>query len=125
MAAVAPRAAALIARKQIRIRGIVQGIGFRPFVYRLARRFELHGSVLNASDGVLVVVEGSADALERFIQELATEHPPFARIDETTVTDLEPAGESGFTILGSTSEKDEYVLVSPDLATCPDCRPKD
>ena len=112
---------ALIARKQIRVSGIVQGIGFRPFVYRLARRFQLHGSVRNTSEGVLVEVEGRPDALERFIQALANEHPPFARIEETAVTDLEPTGENGFTIRQSAAREAEFVLVSPDLAACEDC----
>ena len=113
---------ASIARKQIRITGIVQGIGFRPFVYHLARRFQLHGRVVNTSEGVLVEVEGSPDALAHFIQGLACEHPPFAQIEDTAVADLEPTGETGFAIAPSTEEESQFALVSPDLATCEDCR---
>ena len=111
-----------IARKRICITGIVQGIGFRPFVYHLARRFQLHGRVGNTSEGVLVEVEGSPDALRQFIRGLACEHPPFAQIEETAVTDLEPTGETGFAIVPSKEEQAQFVLASPDLATCEDCR---
>jgi len=111
-----------VARKRIRVSGIVQGIGFRPFVYHLARRFQLDGCVMNTSEGVLVEVEGSPDALEQFLHGLANERPPFAQIEETAVTELEPTGVRGFVIRQSTEEKAQFVLVSPDLATCEDCR---
>lgn len=113
---------AVIARKRILISGIVQGIGFRPFVYRLAQRFGIRGSVLNTSEGVLVEVEGGHDSLERFLQALTNEHPPHASIRSMEVTDLEPAGLSGFIIRDSVSDENQFVLVSPDLATCDDCR---
>jgi len=130
VAAVAGNAAAggsrsmllLTARKQIRIRGIVQGIGFRPFVYRLAHRFQLHGHVRNTSEGVLVEVEGAPHTIEQFLAGVAGEYPRFAQIDETLVTDLEPTGETGFAVRESIGKQAQFALVSPDLATCEDCR---
>jgi hydrogenase maturation protein HypF len=111
-----------IARKQIRVSGIVQGIGFRPFVYRLAERFRLHGWVQNTSEGVQMEVEGNLEAIDSFLQGLAGEPPPFAHIEEIAVTELPPSGETGFAILQSAEEDGQFVLVSPDLATCEDCR---
>ena len=112
----------VIARKQIRLRGIVQGIGFRPFVYQLARRFQLHGHVRNTAEGVLMEVEGAPPTIDRFLWEVAHDHPPFARIEETVVTDLAPTGETGFALRRSLDEQAQFALVSPDLATCEDCR---
>ena len=119
---VEPGLPAPIARKQIRVSGIVQGIGFRPFVYRLAQRFQLDGWVQNTSEGVQMEVEGNPGAIDSFLQALAGEPPPFAHIEAIAVTELEPVGETGFTILKSAAEDDQFVLVSPDLATCADCR---
>jgi hydrogenase maturation protein HypF len=113
---------ALTARKQIRIRGIVQGIGFRPFLYHLAHRFQLHGHVQNTSEGVLLEVEGAPQTIDRFLQQIAADHPPFARIEETVVRDLEPTGEPGFAVRESLRDESQFALVSPDLATCEDCR---
>jgi hydrogenase maturation protein HypF len=113
---------AAITRRQIRLRGIVQGIGFRPFVYQLAHRLQLHGHVRNTADGVLMEVEGTPRTIDQFLREMAHEHPPFARIEETLVTELAPTGETGFVLRQSVDEKSQFALVSPDLATCEDCR---
>jgi hydrogenase maturation protein HypF len=112
---------AVIVRRRIRISGIVQGIGFRPFVYRLARSLQLHGHVLNTSEGVLVEVEGAQDAADRFLLKLVHDHPPLAHIGTVDVSDLAPASEAGFTIRESVGDESQLVLVSPDLATCEDC----
>ena len=112
----------VIERKQIRLRGIVQGIGFRPFVYQLARRYQLNGHVRNTAEGVLMEVEGAPRTIDRFLWEVAHGHPPFARIEEAVVADLAPTGETGFTLRRSLDEKAQFALVSPDLATCEDCR---
>ena len=109
-------------RKQVRLRGIVQGIGFRPFVYQLARRFQLGGHVRNTADGVLLEVEGAPRTIERFLWCVAEEPPPFAHIEETVVTDLEPTGETTFALCRSLDDTAEFTLVSPDLATCEDCQ---
>ncbi len=103
------------------MRGIVQGVGFRPFVYNLAHSLGLVGYVLNSSAGVIVEVEGSEDHLARFQQRLREELPPLAQIDELTFRDMEPCGDHEFSIQQSTHAEGDFVLVSPDVATCPDC----
>ena len=108
-------------RRQIRIRGVVQGVGFRPFVYNLARRLGLAGYVLNSSAGVVTEVEGSPAALDSFVARLRSEAPPLARIDEMLVAQIDPLGERDFAIRQSQAQEGEFVLVSPDVATCPDC----
>jgi len=110
-----------LARRQIRIRGVVQGVGFRPFVYNLARRLGLAGYVLNSSAGVEAEVEGARDALDRFVESLRSEGPPLARIEEMLVAEIDPLGERDFGIRESQAQEGEFVLVSPDVATCPDC----
>jgi hydrogenase maturation protein HypF len=111
-----------VVRKQVHVRGIVQGVGFRPFVYRLAHRFHLHGHVRNTGDGVLMEVEGAPQTVAEFLAGLAGEHPPLAQIAETVVTELEPTGDTGFAVQATREEQPQFTLVSPDLATCNDCR---
>ena len=108
-------------RKQIHIRGIVQGVGFRPFVYNLATRLGLNGCVLNSSAGVTIEVEGHAGNLENFVRCLKADAPPLAQIEELTIRDMPPAGDSGFVIRQSQDEPGHLVPVSPDVATCDDC----
>jgi len=110
-----------LARRQIRIRGVVQGVGFRPFVYNLARRLELAGYVLNSSAGVVTEVEGAPEALDRFIESLCSEAPPLARIEEMLVAEVDPLGDREFAIRESQTQEGEFVLVSADVGTCPDC----
>ena len=109
------------ARKRIEIAGVVQGVGFRPFVYRIARRFEINGYVLNSSDGVLIEAEASEDAIENFVAALRAELPPLARIDELNVRAIEPLGDHKFTIRQSAAIPGHFALVPPDTATCDDC----
>ena len=109
------------ARRQIRIRGVVQGVGFRPFVHNLATRLGLAGWVLNSSAGVVAEVEGAPDAVDRFVELVRAEAPPLARIEEMSVAEIEPVGETGFAIRESQAQEGEFVLVSPDVATCADC----
>ena len=99
----------------------MQGVGFRPFVYNLAQRCGLAGYVLNSSAGVIVEAEGAASVLDGFIESLRREAPPLARIEEMLVAAIDPRGESQFVIRESEPEVGEFVLVSPDVATCPDC----
>lgn len=108
-------------RVRIRLRGIVQGVGFRPFVYNLATRLELAGWVLNSSAGLTAEAEGAADAVERFVGAVTREPPPLAWIQETEIVELAPAGESSFAIRESLEETGEFALISPDVATCADC----
>ena len=111
-----------ISRRQIHVRGIVQGVGFRPFVYNLAQRLGLSGYVLNSSAGVTIEVEGESGELDRFVGLLGEEAPPLAYIEEVAVTRLEPAGYSTFVIRDSLDEPGHLVPVSPDISTCDDCR---
>ncbi|HEY2518995.1 MAG TPA: carbamoyltransferase HypF [Streptosporangiaceae bacterium] len=115
-------------RKAVRVEGIVQGVGFRPFVYTLASGLSLGGLVGNDADGVFAEVEGSAPAVEQFLRRLAREAPPLARVDRVRSWPLEPLeaagpdGERGFTIVASPARAGPpRALVSPDTATCADC----
>ena len=110
-----------ISRRQIHIRGIVQGVGFRPFVYNLAQGLGLCGYVLNSSAGVTIEVEGESDELDRFVNRLGDEAPPLAHIEQVAVTPLEPAGYRSFVIRDSRDEPGKLVPVSPDISTCDDC----
>src|ERR1035437_3026996 len=108
-------------RLRVQLRGIVQGVGFRPVVHRLATERRLGGWVLNSSSGLVTEVEGDPAAVETFVRAIREEAPPLAWIQEMTVSDLEPLGESAFTIRESEVETGEFALMSPDVATCPDC----
>jgi len=117
-----------ISRKQVHIRGIVQGVGFRPFVYNLALKLGLQGYVLNSSAGVTLEVEGDARELDHFVRCLTDDAPPLAKIESLDVQDLAAAGYSGFVIRGSADsapdridESGKLVPISPDVATCDDC----
>src|SRR5437868_9690153 len=110
-----------IQRRRIVIQGIVQGVGFRPFVYGLALRRELVGFVLNDSSGVTIEVEGTAGALDDFERALREEVPPLARIDSVASEVLAPLHESAFIIAHSQAGTERQALISPDTATCNDC----
>lgn len=111
----------VLARRQIRVRGVVQGVGFRPFVHNLARRLGLAGYVLNSSSGVVAEVEGAPAALDCFVASVRSEAPPLSHIEEILVADMAALGEHDFVIRESQAQEGEFVLVSPDVATCPDC----
>jgi hydrogenase maturation protein HypF len=106
---------------RISVRGVVQGVGFRPFIYQLAVRHNLRGWVRNTSGDVKIEVEGEARDIERFLKAIREKAPPAARIEEVTATAGSPAGYEKFEIRGSVAEEGQYQLVSPDIATCPDC----
>jgi len=108
-------------REILRIKGIVQGVGFRPFLYRLASERGLDGFVLNDDRGVLLEVEGEAKALAGLDEAIRAEAPPLARIDSIQTTRLPPAGHRGFEIRKSPGARKRRVPVSPDAATCPAC----
>ncbi len=111
-----------VSLKKIHVTGVVQGVGFRPFVYQLAHAHGLNGWVLNTSAGVEIEVEGPAAVLERFVEELETEAPPLARIESITATDHPPDAYQQFEIRRSVAEEGKYQLISPDIATCSDCQ---
>ncbi len=108
-------------RLHVFVEGIVQGVGFRPYIHRLALKHGLSGWVLNASDGVHMELEGKADTLEAFMEDLVPCAPTLAVIDKVTVTEVPPNGDEAFEIRQSVEKAGEFVLVSPDIATCPDC----
>lgn len=108
-------------RRAIDIRGTVQGVGFRPFVYSLASRLNLSGFVTNNAGGVAIEVEGDAEILERFERELTSSPPPLARIDSIGARRLPPTGERSFRIEHSRTDGDASVFISPDVATCDAC----
>lgn len=111
-----------IQRRRVRVQGIVQGVGFRPFVYALARRYQLAGFVFNDSAGVTIEVEGSAHRLGQFIETLRQEAPPLARVDALHTEQLPARGETGFAIVHSQEGAEQrHALISPDITICSDC----
>jgi hydrogenase maturation protein HypF len=108
-------------RARVRVEGIVQGVGFRPFVHALASRLSLAGLVGNDARGVFVEVEGSAEAVERFLGALQREAPPLAVVERVSATRLAPTGAEGFAIASSRPGGERQALISPDTATCADC----
>jgi hydrogenase maturation protein HypF len=107
---------------RINIRGVVQGVGFRPFVYRLAHQYKLNGWVRNTSGNVEVAIEGVDGSVKGFIDDLRAKAPPLARINSIEASFRSPQGYTSFEIHPSLSQQGEYQLVSPDIATCDDCR---
>ncbi|MBN1531358.1 MAG: carbamoyltransferase HypF [Spirochaetes bacterium] len=105
----------------IRITGIVQGVGFRPFVYNLAVRHSITGFVLNDTEGVLVEAEGDGDDLERFIEALSAEAPPLSYIHSITSRGQSPRGYGSFTIEKSRATAGKEAFYSPDVAVCERC----
>lgn len=108
-------------RRAIVVRGVVQGVGFRPFVYTLAARFRLFGFVRNETGSVLIEVEGDPSALDGFLAELADRPPPLAQIESVSWEHEAPRGESRFRIESSEDHGSGPIFVSPDAATCADC----
>ncbi len=109
-------------RHQFIITGQVQGVGFRPFVYRIALDHELTGSVNNSSDGVFIEVQGSSERIRQFGEDLVGKLPPLAQLVTLERQDLPTVdGEDAFVILKSTGSGGHSVLISADVATCPDC----
>src|SRR5512146_234808 len=108
-------------RRRIRAQGIIQGVGFRPFVYGLALHWGLTGFVLNDSVGVTIEIEGAPEAIEGFLRALREAPPPLARIDALAVESVEPLQEQTFQILQSKVQSERQALISPDMAVCDDC----
>ncbi len=108
-------------RLEIRIDGIVQGVGFRPFVYTLARRLGLAGFVSNDARGVIIEAEGPPHDLERFLDLLPAEAPELSVIVELGTRELSPTGERGFSITKSRLGAERATFISPDLGTCDEC----
>ncbi|WP_406102362.1 carbamoyltransferase HypF [Streptomyces canus] len=109
-------------RRRVTVRGVVQGVGFRPYLYGLATELALAGHVTNTPEGVVAEVEGSASAVDRFCDLIAAQAPPLARVDAVHHREMPPVGgTTAFTILTSRTGGPARTLVSPDSATCADC----
>jgi len=108
-------------RMHVAVRGAVQGVGFRPFVYRLATEMRLRGWVNNSPQGVFLEVEGPDTVVHTFLTRLEAEKPPRASIRSVEPMTLEPAGYDDFVIRNSNQDGCRTALVLPDIATCPDC----
>jgi hydrogenase maturation protein HypF len=112
---------AVSTRARVRVEGTVQGVGFRPFVHRLAGELDLAGWVLNDERGVLLEVEGDSASVERFLRRLPDEAPPLAAVERVTAERLAPTGDLGFAIVASERRGAADAPVAPDGATCDDC----
>ena len=109
-----------IARK-VQINGIVQGVGFRPFVFQAAHRHGIRGTVANTATGVLIHAEGAPEKIADFCRELTQSPPPLAHITALTISEEAPAGRAAFTIVASSRRDQRGTLISPDVAVCADC----
>lgn len=107
---------------RINVRGIVQGVGFRPFVYTLAMRNHLTGWVRNTSAGVEIEINGQPIEINSFYSDLKTNFPPLARIDHIDIHPIQTAPYPKFEILESQPNADDFIPVSPDRSICPDCQ---
>jgi hydrogenase maturation protein HypF len=112
---------ALTLRRGVVVRGVVQGVGFRPFVYRLAKEEQLSGFIGNDTDGVSIEVEGLVKRVGVFLARLRRETPPLARIDSIVVRELAPTGELGFRIIASEVLGPVSTGIPADAATCANC----
>ena len=112
----------LAQRVRVNVEGTVQGVGFRPFIYRLAHEFELTGWVHNTRNGVLIEVEGDAPAIETFLQRLRADAPASASVETMGTSIIPVLGAESFSIGQSTESGQRVLVIPPDLATCEDCR---
>ena len=107
--------------RKIHIQGIVQGVGFRPFVYSLAQKHHLTGWVRNSSAGVDIVVNGLQVHLDAFLDEIRRNPPPLAKIDDMDSQPILPVSYNDFRIVESAEEEGGFIPISPDISICPDC----
>jgi hydrogenase maturation protein HypF len=121
MSSLAPAPASVHRRARVRVNGTVQGVGFRPYVYRLAGELSLGGFVLNDSHGVLIEVEGSAATVAEFLSRLGPEAPPLAALERVVVDERAPVGDSAFVIRASPAGGVPDAPVACDTAPCTDC----
>jgi hydrogenase maturation protein HypF len=113
-------------RRQIEVSGIVQGVGFRPYVYRLATGRHLRGTIRNTSAGVTIEIQGPAETVQDFVEHLPAEAPPLARITSLAVHEVpcvvaQIGGDQDFRIVHSAEGEEVRTLISPDVAICLDC----
>ena len=110
-----------LAARKITVQGVVQGVGFRPYIYVLASRFGLRGVVRNDSSDAVIEVEGREEQVRSFIQSMVAEAPPLARIEQVRVEDSSVHGYRGFEIQPSETHEAKHVFISPDIAPCDAC----
>lgn len=108
--------------REIHIKGTVQGVGFRPFVYSMAKKYNITGWVRNSSAGVEIHANGTPKEMKDFISEVKTNPPPLAKIDEFLESDINSAVNKDFTILQSQTIPGEFIPISPDVSICSDCQ---
>jgi len=108
--------------KRVEINGIVQGVGFRPFVYQLANQYNLKGEVANTSSGVSIHLEGNRQNIESFCRDISEKKPPLAHITEIDLFDEPVCDHQAFTIVDSREQLVMTTLISPDVSVCDDCR---
>ncbi|HEX5471544.1 MAG TPA: acylphosphatase, partial [Lacipirellulaceae bacterium] len=108
-------------RRAITVSGVVQGVGFRPFVYGLASKHQLSGFVRNRVGTLEIEIEGSNDSLDRFLYELEHNPPALATIDRLRTREQSPRGDRAFYIEQSYDGAEHEIYLSPDVATCADC----
>lgn len=111
----------LLSRRRLILTGLVQGVGFRPFVYRLAQKYSLAGWVKNTSAGVELEVEGPPATLDLFLTQLLENSPPLAQVRVLADLKVTPQGDSSFEILGSTGGELTLPVIPPDMGHCPEC----
>lgn len=111
----------MIVRLKIIVRGAVQGVGFRPFIYRLAVEYKLNGYVLNSSKGVIIEVEGEEKNADEFLLRIETGKPKISVITGLEFSKHDPAGYDDFEIIKSDNSDEKSTLISPDISVCPDC----
>jgi len=112
----------MVVRRHIEVSGIVQGVGFRPYVYKLANSLKLSGTIRNTSAGVTIEVQGPSAAVQDFVDHLPTDAPALARITDYSIHETPCNGDHDFRIVHSDGQEQMRTLISPDVATCPDCR---
>lgn len=110
-----------IVRKKINVQGIVQGVGFRPFIFNLTKAHKLSGFVSNTSQGVMIEAEGTTDIITQFINDIKLKAPPLAVITDIQSSDIPTTRIAGFNIIKSDNNDNISTLISPDVAVCDDC----
>ena len=107
---------------KIQIKGIVQGVGFRPFIFNLAEQYNLTGWVRNTSNSVQIEVNGPPEALQTFVSSIKAFTPPLARIDALEASSCPPGSYTSFEIQASQPLPGEFMPISPDVSICADCQ---
>ena len=111
----------MIKRAHIVLQGVVQGVGYRPFIHRLAVKFGLTGWVMNTTQGLVIEAEGDNGTLDRFLHQATTTHPPLAHIEQFSITDILQAGETGFVVHPSERALEKTVHIPADVCVCDEC----